>query len=82
MSTFDEALDHIRKDRDLGLDYELREVKRWVVHCVYCGHIVIGDTPKTDKAWQALRVSLEGRRCRNQNCYINGGTETRKMLEL
>lgn len=78
MKTYDEIMALVMKSRELGKDYELREVKRWTVACALCGVQLIGDTPQTDKAFEALKRLIEDRRCRNPNCVSNGGNERRR----
>ncbi len=75
MKSFDEVMCLLMKERSLGAGFSLREVTRWTVHCSHCGIQLIGDTPQTEKAWQALKRSLEGRVCRNLQCVSNGGAE-------
>lgn len=79
-ATYEEILALVNKSRDLGDDYELREVKRWTVHCAHCGIQIIGEQPQTDKAWEHLKRTLDNprRKCRNPNCASNGGTEHRR----
>lgn len=82
MKTFEEVMEMVLKGRSLGPDYELREVTRWTVHCKHCGNQIVGDTPTTDKAFAALKRSIEGRECRNLNCVSRGGTErAREILD-
>lgn len=78
METYDEIMNRVMKSHVLGDDYELREVKRWTVHCRHCGIQLIGDTPQTDKALEHLKRTVVDRKCRNPNCVSNGGTESRK----
>ncbi|MCV7174859.1 hypothetical protein [Mycolicibacterium sphagni] len=79
MKTYDEVMEQVHKQHQLGDDFILREVTRWVVHCAHCGIGVLGDTPQTEPAFAALKRTLEGRKCRNLNCVSNGGTERRRQ---
>lgn len=80
MKTYDEIMDQVLKQRSLGEGFDLREVRRWNVHCSHCGIQLIGDTPQTDKAFNALKRLVEDRKCRNPNCVSNGGTEQRRPV--
>lgn len=67
--------------RDLGPDYELREVKTWRVHCRHCGVTRVSEVPQSDKSFAALQRLLTDRhRCRNPNCVSNGGNERRRNV--
>jgi hypothetical protein len=77
MNTYEEILERVARSHSLGDGYELREAKRWTVHCTHCGVQLIGDTPQTEKAFAALQRSVGGRECRNPNCVSRGGTERR-----
>lgn len=79
MLPFEEIISRVLIGGSLGPEYQLREVKRWNVHCAGCGVQLIGDTPQTEKAFEALKRSLEDRSCRNPNCVTNGGTEQRRQ---
>lgn len=81
MKTYDEVMDQLMRNRALGDDYQLREVTRWTVHCAHCGIQLLGDTPQTDKAFEHLKRSVVGRKCRNAKCVSNGGTESRRGVE-
>jgi hypothetical protein len=78
MSVYDEILEQVQRQHTLGDDFELREVKRWNVHCAHCGTGLVGDTPQTDKAFEQLKRLVAGRKCRNRQCVSNGGTEQRR----
>lgn len=77
LTPYEEIMAQLDKQQQLGPDYELREVKRWNVHCKHCGIQLVGDTPQTDKAFQAIK-NLLPLKCRNTNCISNGGTERRR----
>jgi hypothetical protein len=78
VATYDEVVESLRQSRSFGPDFELREVERWTVHCSHCGVQLIGDTPRTDKAFQQLKRVVDGRECRNPNCVSRGGNERRR----
>lgn len=78
MTTYEEVLEQVLNSRTLGADFELREVKRWTVHCAHCGTELIGDTPQTEKAMQRLKRLTADRVCRNTRCVSRGGTERRR----
>lgn len=63
---------------DLGDDFELRELKRWTVHCAHCGMRLIKEVPQTDKVAAHLQRVTEGRKCRNRDCVSNGGTKRKR----
>ncbi len=76
--TYEEVVEQVRNSQSLGADFELREVKRWTVHCAHCGTQMIGDTPQTEKTMQQLKRLVNGRECRNANCVSRGGAERRR----
>lgn len=79
--TYEEVLEQVRQARTLGPDFELREVKRWTVHCAHCGTELIKDTPQTAKAMQQLKHLVANRVCRNGNCISRGGAERRRPVK-
>jgi hypothetical protein len=77
VNTYAEIMDLVMRSRSLGEDYELREVKRWTVHCRHCGVQLIRENPQTEKSFEALQRLLP-RPCRNPNCVSRGGHEKRR----
>jgi hypothetical protein len=78
LSPYDQVVMALARQHELGDGFELREVMRWAVHCKHCGTKVVGDVPQTEKAFDALKRTLDGARCRNRKCVSNGGTERRR----
>lgn len=73
-----EINERVARRTEVGSDFELREVARWTVNCAHCGTQVIGDTPQTEKAFEALKRLLAGRRCPSPECVSNGGHVRRR----
>lgn len=78
-SLYDEIVAQVAKARELGAGFELREVKRWTVHCAHCGIQLVGEQPQTEKAFEHLKRMVEDRKCRNPACVSNGGRERKRV---